>query len=141
MPIEEAVLLQGTRALGRHSFAQLFANGAPEEIDPETRRALLQVLAEVGKAEDAAVVVDLVADAEPSNAKVVAAFEAAVAGIVSREIKLLIIAVVVGVVYGGLVWGVLPIVWFISWESHLFGLLTGAMAGYWWGRSVTRSEV
>lgn len=58
-----------------------------------------------------------------------------VAGIVSREIKLLIIAAGVAVVYGGLAWGVLPIVWFISWESHFFGLMAGAMAGYWWGRS------
>ena len=30
--------------------------------------------------------------------------------------------------YGGLVWGVLPSRSFISWEGHLFGMLTGVLA-------------
>ena len=47
------------------------------------------------------------------------------AGLVSKELKLLVIAVFVGFFYGGMLWGVLPTQDFISFESHLFGLLAG----------------
>ncbi len=49
-----------------------------------------------------------------------------VSGIVRAEFKSLIISVVVVITYGGLVWGVLPTVPGVSWESHLFGALVGA---------------
>ncbi len=47
------------------------------------------------------------------------------AGIVSKELKLLVIALFVGFFYGGMLWGVLPTQEYISFESHLFGLLAG----------------
>jgi membrane associated rhomboid family serine protease len=49
-----------------------------------------------------------------------------VAGFVSKEFKLTAIALFVGLFYGGMLWGVLPVNAYISFESHLFGLLAGA---------------
>jgi len=62
-----------------------------------------------------------------------------VAGIVSREFKLVMISIVVGLLYGGMIWGVLPTSSYISFESHLFGALAGAAAGYLWGKDKTRN--
>jgi membrane associated rhomboid family serine protease len=56
------------------------------------------------------------------------------AGIISREIKLILISIVVGFVYGGMVFGVLPVNAYVSWESHLFGLLSGIICAFWWGK-------
>ncbi|MDX1692406.1 MAG: rhomboid family intramembrane serine protease [Ketobacteraceae bacterium] len=56
-----------------------------------------------------------------------------VAGFVSREFKLILIAVVVWLLYGSIIYGVLPSLPHISFESHLFGFLTGAFVGYRWG--------
>lgn len=57
------------------------------------------------------------------------------AGWLSREIKLLIISLFVGVGYGGMIWGVLPSMPFVSWEFHLFGFLAGIVAAIRWGRA------
>ncbi|XYI01524.1 rhomboid family intramembrane serine protease [Sorangium sp. So ce1128] len=38
------------------------------------------------------------------------------------------LSLVVGLVYGGMIWGVLPTRMGISWEGHLFGFLGGALA-------------
>lgn len=45
-----------------------------------------------------------------------------------RSFKAIGIAVVVAVLYGGLIWGVLPSDSGVSWEGHLFGALAGVMA-------------
>lgn len=45
-----------------------------------------------------------------------------------RSIRSIGIAVLVAVVYGGLIWGVLPTDSGVSWEGHLFGALAGAAA-------------
>ena len=39
-----------------------------------------------------------------------------------------IIAVFVIVFYGGAIWSVLPGAWRVSWEMHLFGLISGVLA-------------
>ncbi len=57
-----------------------------------------------------------------------------VAGLVSREFKLISISLLVGFFYGGMIWGVLPLSPYISFESHLFGALSGAVAGVIWGK-------
>lgn len=57
-----------------------------------------------------------------------------VAGWLSREIKLLAISLFVGVGYGGMIWGVLPSMPYVSWEFHLFGFLAGIFAAMKWGR-------
>lgn len=56
-----------------------------------------------------------------------------VAGFVSREFKLMAISALVWILYGGIVYGVLPLQPHISFESHLFGFLVGAFIGYKWG--------
>jgi len=51
-------------------------------------------------------------------------------GIVRTEFRSLLISIAVLVTYGGLVWGVLPSIPGISWESHLFGALVGGVTAY-----------
>lgn len=46
-------------------------------------------------------------------------------GIIRRNIRLLAMSLFVVFIYGGLVWGVLPIRQGVSWESHLLGSLAG----------------
>lgn len=46
-------------------------------------------------------------------------------GIFRNDVKLLTIAVIVVFVYGGMFWGIFPIEPSVSWESHLWGLVSG----------------
>ena len=45
-----------------------------------------------------------------------------------RSLSSILIALAAVVLYGGLMWGVLPTNTYISWEGHLFGLLAGILA-------------
>ncbi|WP_308916005.1 rhomboid family intramembrane serine protease [Jannaschia sp. LMIT008] len=49
-------------------------------------------------------------------------------GLVDRSAVTLGAAALVGVLYGALIWGVLPGRAGVSWEAHLFGFLAGAAA-------------
>jgi membrane associated rhomboid family serine protease len=51
-------------------------------------------------------------------------------GIFRRDNKSIALALVITFLYGGLVWGILPGWKGISWESHLFGAITGLIAAY-----------
>ncbi|WP_062269345.1 rhomboid family intramembrane serine protease [Endozoicomonas arenosclerae] len=62
------------------------------------------------------------------------------AGIFSREIKLILISIFVGISYGGLIFGVLPGVPYISWESHLFGLLAGFLCAWLWAHEKKKKK-
>ncbi len=46
-------------------------------------------------------------------------------GIFTRNIKAILVSVLVFLLYGGAVWGIFPTGEFISWESHLCGFLAG----------------
>ncbi len=59
-------------------------------------------------------------------------------GIFRRSIWSILVAILVGAAYGGALWGILPQQPGISWESHLFGLLTGLVVGMLWGRADRR---
>lgn len=48
-------------------------------------------------------------------------------GIFKRSFKSLIISVVVILMYGGLIYGILPSYHWISWESHLSGAIVGVI--------------
>jgi membrane associated rhomboid family serine protease len=47
-----------------------------------------------------------------------------------RSVGSILVAVVTLALYGGLLWGVLPLHARISWEGHLFGLLGGVLAAW-----------
>ena len=49
-------------------------------------------------------------------------------GYFQRNLASILLSIVVGVVYGGLIWGVLPTQPGISWQGHLFGFLGGVLA-------------
>jgi membrane associated rhomboid family serine protease len=49
-------------------------------------------------------------------------------GYFQRNLPSILLAVVVFFLYGGMIWGVLPLRIGISWEGHLFGFLGGALA-------------
>jgi membrane associated rhomboid family serine protease len=55
-------------------------------------------------------------------------------GVVKRDFKSILIAVVTAVGYGGLIWGVLPLRAGISFESHLFGFIAGIAIAAYFGR-------
>ena len=46
-------------------------------------------------------------------------------GAIERNLTSIALAIITGVVYGGLIWGVLPLRSHVSFESHLFGLIAG----------------
>lgn len=51
-------------------------------------------------------------------------------GIIRRDSRAIALSLLVTFIYGGLIWGVLPGVKGISWESHLFGGITGIIAAF-----------
>jgi membrane associated rhomboid family serine protease len=51
-------------------------------------------------------------------------------GIIRRDNTSIGLALVITFLYGGLVWGMIPGWKGISWESHLFGAITGLIAAY-----------
>ena len=58
-----------------------------------------------------------------------------------RSVKSIGIAVLVAVIYGGLIWGVVPTDSGVSWEGHLFGVIAGvAAAGLLTDRSRRRTS-
>ena len=48
-----------------------------------------------------------------------------------RSIQSIVLAIVAFIIYGGMLWGVLPIQSGVSWLGHLFGLIGGGLAAYW----------
>ena len=53
-------------------------------------------------------------------------------GVIRRQRSLMAISLLVVFLYGSMVWGVLPILPSISWESHLWGGLAGAFLAWWY---------
>lgn len=51
-------------------------------------------------------------------------------GIFRKDNKSIALSLLVVFLYGGLVWGILPGMKGISWESHLFGAVTGLAAAF-----------
>ncbi|KLV03363.1 protease [Photobacterium aquae] len=55
-------------------------------------------------------------------------------GLFYRSLKSIVIAFLVIVIYGSMIWGFVPVHEWISYESHFFGALAGALAGYGYAR-------
>ena len=56
-------------------------------------------------------------------------------GIFTRKPASVLVAVLVVFLYGGMIFGVLPGQPGISWQSHLFGAVAGALVAWWQSRS------
>lgn len=54
-----------------------------------------------------------------------------VRGLVDRSLVTLGTTLIVGLLYGSLLWGVLPGQTGVSWESCLFGAIPGGAAAFW----------
>ena len=62
-------------------------------------------------------------------------------GVWSRRPAQVVIAVLVLLVYGGLIWGVFPSGAGISWQAHLGGAIAGVLAAWLLHRRVSRQAV
>ena len=51
-------------------------------------------------------------------------------GLIRKNVKLIAISLLTVFLYGGLIWGVFPIWPELSWESHLFGGLSGSIFAF-----------
>ncbi len=55
-------------------------------------------------------------------------------GLFTKNWKHLLIGVAVFIVYGGVLWGVLPSAAGVSWQGHLGGAIGGVLAAWWFSR-------
>ncbi|MDM7859668.1 rhomboid family intramembrane serine protease [Alteromonas sp. ASW11-36] len=56
------------------------------------------------------------------------------AGWRSKRKRMMFISIVVAILYGSLLLGILPTGGFVSWESHLFGFISGIIAAWYWAK-------
>lgn len=61
-------------------------------------------------------------------------------GIFERSLSSIALAVIVGVLYGGMIFGVLPGRPGISWEGHLFGAAAGGLLAWLTGRKKAQAK-
>lgn len=64
----------------------------------------------------------------------------AVYGFVARRFGQVLVGLLVIMVYGSLLWGVLPIRAGVSWQAHLFGAVAGVLIAVWLGRQDRRAR-
>ena len=51
-------------------------------------------------------------------------------GVFRKHINLMALSLLIVFLYGGLIWGVLPLMQGMSWEAHLFGVAAGLLLSY-----------
>lgn len=61
-------------------------------------------------------------------------------GIIRNDVRLLTLSVTVVFLYGGLVWGMLPIDPAISWEGHLWGAISGLVFALAYRKYIIRRD-
>lgn len=61
-------------------------------------------------------------------------------GVFRRNIKSIILSLVVIVAYNGILYGILPTQPNVSWESHLFGAIVGSIVAYMLRKMIERDE-
>lgn len=62
-------------------------------------------------------------------------------GIFGRDGKQILLAVVIFLVYGGILWGVFPTQVGVSWQAHLGGAIGGVLAAWFGHRRRTASRI
>lgn len=62
-------------------------------------------------------------------------------GVFRRNVRSIILALIVLMMYSGLIVGVLPTQEGVSWESHLFGGISGIIAAYLFRKEVEEDEL
>jgi membrane associated rhomboid family serine protease len=62
-------------------------------------------------------------------------------GVISYNIRLLTISLIVALLYGGLIWGIFPVKPEISWESHLWGGISGFVLAWLFRHSSPPKQV
>ncbi|MEO1451169.1 MAG: rhomboid family intramembrane serine protease [Bacteroidota bacterium] len=60
-------------------------------------------------------------------------------GIFHRKPRQLIVSLLVIFLYGGMVWGLLPLDPHVSWQGHLFGAISGILLAYYF-RKITQPD-
>lgn len=61
-------------------------------------------------------------------------------GIFRRNLKSIVLSLVVTILYSGYIWGVLPIKQGVSWESHLYGAIVGIVIAYIFRKNIEEDE-
>lgn len=61
-------------------------------------------------------------------------------GVINLRVGEIVLGVVLFLAYGSVLWGVLPGQVGVSWQSHLFGAVGGALAAWWFRRPRTRKQ-
>ena len=61
-------------------------------------------------------------------------------GIFERKVGTLLLSLAVTVLFGGMLWGILPLVAGVSWLGHLFGFLGGLWTASVLGREIRRKK-
>ncbi|MCX7862136.1 MAG: rhomboid family intramembrane serine protease [Bacteroidales bacterium] len=62
-------------------------------------------------------------------------------GVLLKSISLLAISLLVVFLYGSMVWGIFPIQWKYSWESHLSGFVLGVILAVYFRKENTYQEI
>ena len=63
-----------------------------------------------------------------------------VSGFLRNDVRLLTVSVIVVFLYGGMFWGLFPIKPDISWESHLWGALSGLFLAVYYRKYKVRRK-
>lgn len=63
-----------------------------------------------------------------------------VSGIIRNDVRLLTLSVTVVFLYGGMVWGMLPINPDVSWEGHLWGAVSGVVLAWHYRKFTIRRD-
>ncbi|MFC1670618.1 rhomboid family intramembrane serine protease [Spirochaetota bacterium] len=59
------------------------------------------------------------------------------AGVFRKDVKTIIMSIVVFLLYGGAIWGIIPSGSIVSWESHLCGFLAGIFLARYYSKPVS----
>ena len=51
-------------------------------------------------------------------------------GFMTRNVRNILVSILVAFLYGGIIWGIFPNRYWVSWEGHLFGAIAGIFAAY-----------